>query len=185
MAITTKPVSSASIKNDGGTVVMGGNKAANSRITNAPHSQIVAFPIIGQAIGSKITTASNILKKALSSGNLATMTAGKYVMTWLSNTLAGVPTTQLKSPSNRNINNLRSIHKIESIWTTRSVLAGWSYKGKYLTAPTVAEDVFKALDGNTNNIDNAANPTRALPGELVFRDGSAEPKKLDYNERTD
>jgi len=40
------------------------------------------------------------------------------------------------------------------------------------------------MDGTTAATDDAANPTRAIPGELVYMYGALTPKQDDYKAKT-
>jgi len=42
----------------------------------------------------------------------------------------------------------------------------------------------QAGDGSTAATDDAANPTRAIPGELVYMHGALTPKQDDYKAKT-
>ena len=44
----------------------------------------------------------------------------------------------------------------------------------------VALDTYNVAVTGTTPLDQAANPTRAIPGELTFRDGSPNPTSVDY-----
>lgn len=166
----------------GATIVFGGNKASTSFVTNVPANRLVmSNPAMGTTIGSQVPTGGLTgCQKTLSAGNFATMAKGKYVMVWLSGgVLAGVAARQFLTPANYNINRLDSIHKSESRRTRLSVTAGWNYvTGKPLTTPTVQLDSF----GN----DDAARPTRTLPGEFVIKESNKRaPSMKDYPAKTD
>jgi len=71
----------------------------------------------------------------------------------------------------------KSIHKTESSTSLQYTTAfrnGYynMYTGKFLVAPTVSSDSF----GN----DDAARPSRDVPGELVYRTGAKRPVEADY-----
>jgi hypothetical protein len=184
MAAYTKAISGNAYKNRGGTVVFGGNATTTttSPFTNNPAlSLTVANKAIGQTIGSQVVASSTLgVQKALSSGNLATMTKGRYVMTWLSGGyLAGVAARSFNTPANYNINNLNSIHKKESIRSRLIVTAGWNYvTGRPLTTPTAQSDSF----GN----DDAARPSRSIPGEFIIKESNKRAASMkDYSAKTD
>lgn len=178
-----KAITGNSYKNKGATVVFGGNANTTSGpVTNVPTlAQVVGNPAIGKSIGSQIVSGGLTgVQKALSSGSLASMTKGRYVMTWLSGGyLAGVAARSLNTPANYNINNIQSIHKKESYRSRLIVTAGWNYTtGRPLTTPTAQLDSF----GN----DDAARPSRALPGEFVIKESNKKaPSYKDYPAKTD
>jgi len=71
----------------------------------------------------------------------------------------------------------KSIHKTESSTSLQYTTAfrnGYynMYTGKFLVAPTISSDSF----GN----DDAARPSRDVPGELVYRTGAKRPVEADY-----
>ena len=82
----------------------------------------------------------------------------------------------------------RSIHKLEHMYTRRvatAIRAGyWNiFTGTWSTDPVVADDA------PTWGTDDAANPTRAIPGELVYRvsgqpDGTNGITQDDYEAKT-
>lgn len=135
-------------------------------------------------------------KKILSGGAFAynAASAGTWVMARVSETLAGVANTDLLFMSTANLR--KSIHefahdfgvKMVSAWTTRSF--AWTGKlangnsvasrvlwlnaaGTAVSKPDVlnATNMFDIADDDAANkaVDDAANPTRAIPGELVIR----------------
>lgn len=103
----------------------------------------------------------------LVAGNFATMTAEAYIMLAYSSNVAGVVGLDRKGfGSDYGIR--RSIHKLEHLYSrlvATAIRAGnWNiYTGKWSTDPTVQDDA------PTWGTDDAANPTRAIPGELTYR----------------
>ena len=119
-------------------------------------------------------------------GRFASMTAATWIIkgyTMTPATVAGTFYTYGINPVNK-----RSIHKLEAIRTERvatAIRAGyWNiYTGSWTTAPTVANDIGDA------GTDEAATPTRAIPGELVYRvagqpDGTNGITQADYPAKT-
>lgn len=84
--------------------------------------------------------------------------------------------------------NRRSIHrqeKVRSTRTTTAIRAGyWNmYNGSWSTTPTTAVDAFFSNSANSTSstsTDEAASPTRAVPGELVYKLGQPVPVSVDY-----
>lgn len=99
------------------------------------------------------------------SGDFAEMTVGSYLIRGgVSHEVAGGEYTFNQFGSDFGVRN--AIHKLESIRTRRiatAIRAGYwnEFSGSWSTKPTVASDSF----GN----DEAARPTRAIPGELTYR----------------
>ena len=116
--------------------------------------------------------------------NFATMTAGKYIAYRLSNEqIHGISSTLLRSGANAGYTNRRSIHKVESAFNhlavATAIRAGfWDiFTGTFSTAPTATENSVANVAGATvtdGTADNAASPTRAIPGELVYKQSGAQ-----------
>ena len=188
MAISTryygKAVTGNRVKVNGGSVV--GNTSIASTQTN-----ITARVALGDA--SKRYAPGHIpgangasgvgLAKAISSGNYAKMTPGKYLIYRVTTEIAGIPNVILRSGTSQ-IGLQRPINKLEAIRTRQQRAAGWNYvTGQLLSTPSVTNDTFKSIDG-TGNIDQAARPTRAIPGEFVYLTASKTPVQKDYPART-
>jgi len=119
---------------------------------------------------------------ALAAGRFASMTAGEYVMTGYSSSIASGQATRVGYGSDYGIR--RSIHKLEAMRTTRTAKAirdgYWNvFEGVFTTAPTSANDIANF------GTDHAATPSRAVPGELTYRvsgmpDGTYGPKQDNY-----
>lgn len=122
----------------------------------------------------------------LVNGRFASMTAGTYIIRGYSMTPASESVGVATYGNDFGIR--RSIHKLEHMRTRRvatAIRAGnWNiYTGTFSTDPTVADDA------PTWGTDEAANPTRAIPGELVYRhsgmpDGTYGPVQKDYPAKT-
>ena len=91
----------------------------------------------------------------------------------------------------------QSIHQKAVISTfyykTAVRTGGWNeYSGVFDPAVTVAETGGWSISDNVDlsstlaasGVDNAANPTQAVPGELVYRDGSPTPIQDEYQAKT-
>lgn len=94
--------------------------------------------------------------------------------------LSGVSNTYLRSGA-AVPGLVRGIHKLETVRTRRlttAIRAGaWNiYTGAFSPAPTVAVDSFAT--------DEAATPTRAVPGELVYKTGAPVPVQDEYKAKT-
>lgn len=190
MSTTTAKVGQPT-RNNGATVMLAGNIDATETVTNALGKDILSFRsgIHGSRIPSPETnatiaagTATAGVFKAVDAGLFAKMTAGEYIIRRQADKIAGVSNTVLNSGASDFGRN--SIHKKENRRTTRMIQAGWNFAtGQFLTDPVNALDSF----GN----DDAARPTRAIPGELVLfvhgpsTDGAlAVPLQDDYKAKT-
>lgn len=132
--------------------------------------------------------------KALSSGTFAYFEAGKYVIRTISDTISGVATNAVLSPAadngdRRSINRFRHDFGVrlltkwranEFSWTgvlddgtkIKSRLNWLNAAGDAAEAPATLtdSDMWDPVAGATSpNSDSAANPTRAIPGELVMK----------------
>lgn len=94
--------------------------------------------------------------------------------------LSGVSNTYLRSGAAKP-DLVRGIHKLEVVRTRRlttAIRAGaWNiYTGAFSSAPTVAVDSLAT--------DEAATPTRSVPGELVYKTGAPTPVQDNYKAKT-
>lgn len=169
------------VRNNGGVIPRGGAITSGGPITSAPDNLTQGYRSAGVGGTSPISkTGSNIgTQKAVSSKNFAyTMEAGKYVMFGYG-FVGGTASTFLNSGAadfgRRSIHyktNRRSYH-----------ITSWDY---------VTGAATKGADTNDNfNNDDAATPTRAIPGELVYTDHGmaksgtlAVPLATDYSAKT-
>uniref|UniRef100_A0A6M3LBR8 Uncharacterized protein n=1 Tax=viral metagenome TaxID=1070528 RepID=A0A6M3LBR8_9ZZZZ len=192
---------------DRGRAFYAGDGNANTLLSLAPGSQI------GQHHGTRVRIPSNVLSFGGATGiltsapgyptnNFGTMTAGSYVMKRVTTTLAGVANTFLRSGSSY-LSGRRSINKLEAVRTwqvAKAIRAGnWNvFTGKFSSALNATEDaytpsannVYSAFDqqaglgATSGTLDDAANPTRAIPGELIIHQGSGAPFRANYSART-
>lgn len=128
------------------------------------------------------TSGAGTLTYGTNDGDFATMTAGRYVARRLngnSNFLRGIASTLLQSGAS-DYQIRRSIHKVETAFrhdgVATAMRAGFwdSVNGVFTTAPTATNTSVGDVSGATvtdGTADNAASPTRAIPGELVYREG--------------
>lgn len=121
-------------------------------------------------------------------GNFATLTERNYVIRGgVDNNLAGTG-TNVGGGFGSDFGHRRSIHKLEASRLSRTataIRAGYwhVYSGTWTTKPTDANDI------STMGTDQAATPTRAIPGELVYRvsgqpDATNGVKQVDYPAKT-
>ena len=83
---------------------------------------------------------------------------------------------------------IRSVNKIQSVVTnkfTTAIRAGYFniYNGKFVNTNTGAPYSVPSVT-DTFATDNAANPTRNVPGSLVYTIGSREPVSSNYSKKT-
>jgi len=153
-----KAVSANPTRDNGATVLMGGNIDSSPVVTNAP-AQAVTGAGKKQPTGvyeSAYTGATN----ANSSGTFAVLAPGHYVMKGggVTSQLAGVAYTGLRGAGNQN--QIRGIH---TLLTRKTVLiTSWDY----------ATGVATPAGGNPSSDDFDINgsyaiPTRAVPGNVI------------------
>lgn len=163
-------VTSSSTNNDNGSVLNGGS-------TSVLNSVDLGYSDVG-VFGSSVIDGDDT-NKPLSAGSFS-YSNQKPVAKRVTKTLSGVSNTYLQSGASVP-GNIRSIHKINAVRTRRlttAIRAGyWNiYSGAFSPAPTVAVDTFST--------DDAANPTRSVPGELVYKTSAPEPVQDDYKAKT-
>ena len=178
---TTTAVSGQPKRNDGGTVVFA-NAATGSRITNSPDytETAGAKPVQGSKVPGPETNAtiaagtdSKGTFAPISGGAFGKQETGKYVIrsaqtrlaqtAYANGVFAGADWGNARFPQPKESH--RTIH-----------ISDWSY---ITGAATVA--------GNTNDsfgTDEAARPTRSVPGELVYLATGNTPTQADYEAKT-
>lgn len=160
----------SSTKNNGGSVVNGGTTAILDSV-DLGYSDVGVF-------GSAVTDGTDA-DKALSAGTFS-YNNQRPVAKRVTTTVSGTSNTFLQSGASKP-DNVRSIHKLETVRTRRlttAIRAGeWNiYAGTFGVDPTVAVDTFAT--------DEAATPTRSVPGELTYKTGAPVPVQDNYKAKT-
>jgi hypothetical protein len=107
---------------------------------------------------------------AISSGVYNTMRAGQYVIRKVTTMLAGLTNTTLRSGGS-DYGTRRSIKFIERMRTTFLTTMSWTSDKDGMPTYT-----FTRTTTNTSfGTDDAARPTLLVPGEITYRNGSANP----------
>ena len=145
--------------------------------------RIVSVPDANSFITDKpYVTGAGTLTYGVNDGDFATMTAGRYVARRLNGDsayLRGIASTILQSGAS-DYQIRRSIHKVETAFrhdgVATAMRAGYwdAVNGVFTTAPTATNDSVGNVAGSTvtdGTADHAATPSRAVPGELVYREG--------------
>lgn len=163
-------VTASSTDNNGGSVLKGGS-------TSVLNSVDLGYSNVG-VFGSSVIDGDDT-DKALSAGTFS-YSNQHPIAKRVTDTLSGVSNTYLLSGA-AVPGNIRSIHKIQSVRTRRlttAIRAGyWNiFSGTFSTSPVVAVDTF--------DTDDAANPSRSAPGELVYKTGAPVPVQDDYKAKT-
>lgn len=162
-------------RDNGATVLFGGNITGTGAVTNAPNQAILGAgrraqpkPVQSAHTGAVISNAA---------GTFAVLAAGHYVVKGgnVTTQLAGIAYRGLRGGGNQN--QIRGIH---TLWTRSTVLIdSWDYATGAATfnGGNPSSDDF--------DIDSAfAEPTRALPGNLVTMEDGKTPKVSAYNAKT-
>ena len=182
--MSTQPVTSGGPRNNGGTVLGGGNvnttpsigQPANA-VTNAPGAQILGAgrreqprPVESAVLGNQ---------KVITAGIWARMNPEEWMIRRVAETLAGGVATRVLKSGGSDFGQRQSIHFLNSRWTVH--ILSWDYATGVPTydVPKETEDQF--------GDDNAAGPvipTRAVPGQLVELWTGKLPESLEYEAKT-
>jgi hypothetical protein len=176
--------------NDKGGVIKAGGTIADSSWTS-----------IGQAegdvslFGSQVVSGTNhvpILK-----GDGAIFCGGGHVIRKVTTDIAGRSNTALRSggSDSANISNsIKQLGKLSGRKVKTAIRAGYwdSFTAEWSDTPHVtasgAWNIATGADNSstlkTSDTDQAANPSLATPGELVYMQGSNTPKQDDYKAKT-
>lgn len=177
------PVTSTSTDNNGGTVRAGGKTSGT--FTNVA----IASESVG-VFGSTVVD-NDSADKALDAGKFAydnSRPVAKKVTDKLSTVDNDYLVSGAADPENR-----QSIHRTDSVRTRKFTMAirqnKWNqYSGKFDPGyPQVSNDIYyniEADDTATTPVDDAATPTRKVPGELAYMQGGANPITDTYMKKT-
>lgn len=198
-----RPKGSGSEKRNGGTLVAAGNVSASGPVSNV--LDLVEVNGSKQSYGSKVVTdtnggASNAdphgVTKVVSSGTFAYTPAKgtNFLLRAAGDTNAGkvnnTSSTVLSVGGNKTP---KSIHKTVSTrrlgayadasFNVLAVPNGNVVPGRTKGTGNGALSNFVQKDGTTSAVDDAATPTRSVPGELTYMFGSKNPKNDTYKAR--
>lgn len=161
-------------KDNGGTVLMGGNISSDGAITNAPGMAITGAGG-RQPPGVLDGTAVDL---AQSTGTLAVLKAGHYIMKGgnVTSELAGVAYRGLRGGGNQNQNTGGNASRL-AITRTTVMITSWDYA---TGAATFADQNPAPVAGGSGDFGGVNGtytvPTRALPGNVVtLPDGRETP----------
>ena len=191
---TTTAKGSGSTVNDGGTIVKAGNIAAGSPITSSLGVNTLADDF-GQSFGSKVVAQDGTsndgfvgVKKAQTGGSLAyNASATEWVVRGgnVTSTLGGVANSVLVSAASDRNGATITDYINENLKVSRNGLYS-DASFDVLAAPSTAmvPGRNKGTGAGTTvtlSSDNAAAPTRAVPGELTYHFGAGSgPKNDEY-----
>lgn len=175
-----KSITGNLVKDNGGTVY-GRTSLTGSAMTAKVNPGVLVerssnghIPAAGSVASSGLGVA-----KSLSGGTFGIVNVGKYIILRQSTYIANVSNNAFRSGSSE-AGRRKPIAYIESIRTTGDRAVGWNYvTGALLSTPSVSNDTFKSIDGGAV-VDQAARPTKAVPGEFVYLTASKTPVQKDY-----
>ena len=205
--MASQAVTSGAAKNNGSTLVNAGNVPVTTKtINDAGFGQV-----IGDGEGRFKGTPGNRKQRTPSAGNFSSPSnggvitakgsgtfayegkAGKYIGIRLTDAINNVDNTTLLSGGQGKGRFTGSIHGLETYFTLPKYTtnADGSHASTSSAGGTATNYIDSAGNGSTASNDSAANPTRAIPGELVYtgtskaRTGSlAVPTQDDYKPKT-
>jgi hypothetical protein len=174
------------VDNDQGTIRAGGNIASARFSADAVN--------LGLSRHITIVSGNAAIESPLAAG---AFNAGDQVIRRVTNDLAGVSNTVLLSGGSNSANRPFSIKQKTTISTyyykTAVRTGGWhEFSGVFDPAVSVgatgawsqATDTDVSSELVTSGVDHAANPSAAIPGELVYRNGGPNPVQADYAAKT-
>ena len=162
-------VKSSGSRNNRGVVARGGS-VASGKLTNVGVSRY------NTAVFASTVLDNGSADKAVSAGTFAYGDRDGVAMRSTA-TLGGVSNTVLRSGANVPRLN-RSIHKLEVLRTRRFTTA--IRANKYNRSTGQFEAGFPVVAVDSLATDNAATPTRSVPGKLVFKLGQPVPVTKNY-----
>ena len=201
--MASQAVTSGSSKNNGSTIVNAGNiPVTNKTVNDAGFGTIIGVasggtPKVVQQTGTVGNFSAPGLGGRITAKGSGTFAyenkAGKFIGIRLSDSINNVDNTSLLSGGSAKGQYRGSIHALESYFTLPKYTtnADGSHASTTSAGGTSTNYIDSAGNGSTASSDSAANPTRAIPGELVYtatskaRSGSlAVPTQDDYKSKT-
>ena len=190
--MSTTTISGSTTRNNGATVLGGGNiDTSTNTVSSAPslksfldnHSHVVGSRVLA-ITGTKWKPGITSSKSGGSMAYQPTKEDPQFLIRGVASKVNNTSNTVLYSGASdkagrRAINHLAKNHRYD--------ITSIDYKTGIATKGGSAGDAFNYVqvdDGSTAATDDAANPTRAIPGELVYMHGSLTPKQDDYKAKT-
>lgn len=177
-----KPISQKPVKNDGGTILNGGNTVhAENNVLNL--SQLTTYVNHRSSVVEAVSAAEsgNIgTFKPLTGGVFNGDQAGNYIGYFITNKIAGVDSDTLKNPARPRVLILPYGHG-----NHRYNITGWDYVTGKATKGVNAGDLFTywgPQSGSTVSME--AVPTFTVPGEFTYLANGQTPVMADYKPRT-
>ena len=186
----------ATVQTDGSTAVTASSTVNNGGVgKNVGTSTILTDRALGTPDRGGVFASTPVdgatidyADKALSAGTFKSENQ-RGVIQRVTNELAGGVSNDFLTHSADDVSNARSIARQEVVTTTRTTTAiragNWNeYSGTWSTDPTTATDAFWDIANDTTSAtstDEAATPTRNVPGELTYKLGQQGPVSVDYS----
>lgn len=195
---TQKAIDSNSVKNSGGSVLNGGtNYEFKPVITSRRNSSSVNVGVFGSTVIDSTNGSVPQVTTSVESSPFATL--NKVVGMKISNTnvydilLKGAASekgsTSINGSNVSGVTKRKSINRMEAVrttlWSTAFRANKFSlYTGKFVAGfPQVSNDDAMVVSGGTYQ-DEAADPTRSVPGRLSFKSGAKNPVVSNYSRKT-
>ena len=178
-SLTSTPYGSFSeANNDSGTMKANGSSSSNVM------DQVKTVTGKVDAFGSKVVensvTVVDYAGKAVSAGTFAYSNT-KPISSLVTTTIAGVANTSILTPGNDG-DTVRSINKVETVRSRRFTSAVRA--NKYNRVTNKFDAGFPVVAVDTVGADDAATPSRSVPGELTYMRGSTTPYNDNYKAKT-
>lgn len=168
-----------------GTKENGGSITRSGTIASGKFTSVVVSRYNSAVFGSTVIEASSTVKdyatKSLSAGTFVYNNPKPIAMRY-STTISGTSNTVLQSGANKP-GITRSIHKLETLRTRRFTTA--IRANKYNRTTNTFDSGYPAIAVDSLGTDNAAAPSRSVPGQLVFKLGQPVPVTQNYSAKTD
>lgn len=196
---TTTAKGSGSTVNNGGTVVAGGTLGSDSPMTDVINvnelntgSEYGSKVLVNTATGAEFTDPQGVIK-AVSGGTFAYTPAKgtNFLMRAAGDNASKVnnsASTVLSIPGG--VGTDGNIHKIvdtrrigayaDASFNVLALPSSGVVPGRTKGTGAGSDSNFVQVDGSTAATDDAATPTRSIPGELTYMFGSVIPKQDDY-----
>jgi len=171
------------VDNDQGTIRAGGTIAASNKFSSDSVS-------LGQ---SRVVTIVSGVNGNQAINAAGAFNAGDQVIKRVTTDIAGISNNSQLWGGSNTANRPYSIKKVQSMYNydyASAIRSGaWhELSGVFTSAVSVQNTgVYFTNDGANATMsqqDDTANPSAAVPGELTFRNGSANPVNLDYAAKT-
>lgn len=186
MAVT-KAITANTVKHNNGTVLMGGNVSSTGPLSSdlslaeTTHNPGFYGSRVALADGSPVESGTIGTQKAISTGQFAKMEEGKYVAKILGTRVAQTSNTFLRSGAS-DINSRVPYNFARG--NRRYHITSWSYTTGAATKGGSAGARVNYIDPETGSAQSfEPQPTKTIPGRLVYMINGKTPERDTYNSR--